>query len=105
MAYQIPQFTGNRTRHRETVPSSTTSTPVWLDWPGRWPLSVAVYTTSLARIEYTLDDKAAVDGGTATWIAWSEGDVTKDTANTLDGPIAAVRCVTGSGSATFVILG
>lgn len=69
MPTQYAQWTQGRVRYGVTLSSAGTSDPVWLDWPGKHPLSVAAYPSGgTARVEYTLDDRDAVDAGTAIWV-------------------------------------
>ena len=106
MPTQVVPWTNGRVRYATSTPAGGgTTDPVWVDWEGRRPLSVAVFPQGgTARVEYTLDDRQAVDGGSALWVPWQEGDVTQATANAIEGPVTALRMVS-SAAADLRVLG
>jgi len=90
--------------HKETVPATSTSAAVKIA-AGAKRVSVGVTPAGTARVEFTLSTYAEIDGATARWFSWVDGDVTVATADTLDGPVTAVRCVTTvAGTCVFEIL-
>lgn len=102
------QFQQNRTiprqrfNHKETV---TSATGEWLFLPagvGDVLVSVAP-AAGTARVEYTQDDVAAVEAGTAVGKPWSEGDVSGYTDSLMVNAVTAIRCVAAGGSTEFKV--
>jgi len=85
-----------RYRYSGSVGSGLTSDPLFV---GAAVCSVAILPAGGAsgRLEYTMDDIDAVNGATATWIAWPHGAVTANTADVIQGPVTAIRAVSVSG--------
>lgn len=64
-------------------------------------ISAAIHPASgAARVEFTLSSPAAVESGTARWIAWPMGDVSQGKADAL---ISAVTAIRGVASANAVL--
>lgn len=86
--------------HSESVAASTTSTPIPINGESG-KVSVAVHPSGgTGRVEFSLSSNAISAPGSANWVAWAGGDVSASTADTLDGPVVAVRCVSGAGATT-----
>lgn len=102
------QFQQNRTiprqrfNHKETV---TSTTGEWLYLPaGVGDVLVSVAPASgTARVEYTQDDVAAVEAGSAEGKPWSEGDVSGYTDSLMVNAVTAIRCVAAGGSTEFKV--
>lgn len=88
--------------HKEALTGAVTSDPVLVG--GRFRrVSVGVGALAVgATIQYTLDSPADVEAGTAAWISWSTGEATENTADYLQGPVTAVRCVSTGNAEWFI---
>jgi len=100
-----------RSYHAEVVADGVTSDPLILPSiypynPGHMPAVVAVIPAGGAsgRIEFSLDDPAVVEAGTAQWIAWPHGDVSAAIADAINGPVTALRCVSVSGQVEWRVI-
>lgn len=90
-------------RHKETVGDGATSEPVLVPQAsGR--VSVGIVPSGTAKIQFTLSSEADIVGDSADWFDWADGNVTSAIADTLDGPVSAVRCVSVSSAVEFYVL-
>lgn len=90
--------------HQETVGSGATSDPVIIHGDAE-RVSVAVFPGGggSMTIQFTCSPPAAVEAGTANWVAWSKGAVTSADADTLAGPVTAVRASAATAAGVFEI--
>lgn len=66
--------------------------------------TVAVYPTTRARAQYTVDPVSEINAGTAVWIDWPLGNITAPRTDTLMGVCTAIRLVSVIGSASIEVL-
>ena len=57
------------------------------------------------RVEFSLNPKEDVEAGTATWVAWEEGNVGTPTSRALVGTITAIRGVATTANGTLQVAG
>ncbi|QRM23510.1 hypothetical protein [Burkholderia pseudomallei] len=78
---------------------------VVLDMHNNVPATVGVYPAvgATALVEYTLSPNDAIQKGTATWFAWTNGTVSTSTVNIFDGKVAAIRVTTTGGAVTVEV--
>lgn len=90
--------------HRETVGSGATSDPVIIHGDAE-RVSVAAFPGGggTVTIQFTLSPPALVEAGTASWVAWSKGAVSSADADTLAGPVTAVRASAATAAGVFEI--
>lgn len=90
---------------RYTANVTSTSDPI-VFMSGMTMLSAAVHpaVAQTARIEFTLSPLAAVEGGTARWIPWEQGDVSTSKADALMSCVTALRGVASGGTAVLEIV-
>lgn len=92
--------------HKETVTAGSTSEPVLIgSRMHRVSAGVTPGGGGTGRVEYTFDTIAEIIADNARWYAWADGDVSTATANSLVGPITAVRCVAATANAGFDLCG
>jgi len=70
--------------------TSTTSVPVLVENVGGI-VAVLVKPGTSARVEFTLSSVAAIQAGTASWIAWPHGDATEIVADGVTSKVTALR--------------
>lgn len=66
--------------------------------------TVAVYPTTRAKAQYTVDSVAEINAGTATWIDWPLGATTSPKTDTLMGVCTGIRLVSVIGAASMEVL-
>ncbi len=66
--------------------------------------TVAVYPTTRAKAQYTVDSPAKINAGTAVWIDWPVGAITSARTDTLMGVATGIRLVSVVGAASMEIL-
>jgi len=84
-----------RYQHRETV-TDATSAPLGMPNDGNDRLVVVspgVVAGDTCRIEFTASSAAAIENSTATWVAWSLGNVTALSSLVFSGRVTALRLV------------
>lgn len=71
---------------------------------GMSSVSAAVHpATGTARVEFTLSMPVDVQAGTAKWVAWPMGDVTKSSADAMISCATAIRAVASAAGAVFEV--
>lgn len=66
--------------------------------------TVAVYPTTRAKAQYTIDSPEEIAAGTAVWIDWPIGAITSPRTDTLIGVATGIRLVSLVGSASMEVL-
>ena len=66
--------------------------------------TVAVYPTTRAKAQYTVDPVSKINAGTAVWIDWPVGNITSPRTDTLMGVCTAIRLVSIVGAASMEVL-
>lgn len=66
--------------------------------------TVAVYPTTRAKAQYTVDSVAKINGGTAVWVDWPIGATTSPKTDTLLGVCTGIRLVSIVGAASMEVL-
>lgn len=96
----LPHRSDVRWFHSEMV-TDTISDPLILSAVGR-DAAVVVSPGTSARVEYTLSSYADLEGGSAIWLPWGEGDVTTLTGSVVVGAVSALRLVS-TGASTWQV--
>lgn len=93
-----------RLEHAATVAADTTSSPLYLPPQPERRATVAIHPGSTAKVQYTTSPESAVDGGTAQWIDWPEGEVSASTQDALLAPVTALRAVAIGADADWEVI-
>jgi hypothetical protein len=56
------------------------------------------------KIQTSTSTLSAITAGSATWVDWSEGDVTTTTIDVISGPVTGIRGVSVSGEISIEIV-
>lgn len=66
--------------------------------------TVAVYPSTRAKAQYTVDQVSEITAGTAVWIDWPLGATTSPKTDTLLGVCTGIRLVSVIGTASMEVL-
>lgn len=97
----LPHRADVRWFHHEVVDGAT-SEPLLLPSLERDSVAVMVDPGTSARVEYCLGSYQDVNEGTATWLAWDEGDITEPSSSVVSARITALRLVSSGASEWWV---
>lgn len=93
---RLPSRTDVRWFHAATV-TDTTSPPLIIPSVGR-DAAVSVTPGTAALVQYTMSSYAAIEGDTAIWHEWDEGEVAAAATSMIDGSVTALRLVSTGAS-------
>lgn len=89
--------------HKETIVAGTPGATLLIHGDsGKASVGVAPGGGGTMRVEFTLSPLADISA--AVWVPWANGDVATNKADTLDGPVTAVRGIATTANGTFLVI-